>query len=124
MKKTNQLHQIILIIIFSVLCILFLTPLLLVISVSFSSELDVMNNGYSFIPKHFDASAYQYIFSNAQTVIDAYAVTFAFSVITMVLSVLVIAMAAYPLSRSYLRGKKGISFYFYFTMLFSGGLGS
>ncbi len=122
MKKTKNLSQIILITVFALLCAVFLVPFLLVLSVSFSNEIDVMNYGYSMIPKHFDTSAYGYVFKNAKTVIDAYAVTFGFSALTMVLSVLVMAMAAYPLSRSYLRGRKAISFYFYFTMLFSGGM--
>lgn len=122
MKKTKNLSQIVLISVFTLVCAAFLVPFLLVLSVSFSNELDVMNYGYSMIPKHFDTAAYEYVFKNAKTVIDAYAVTFGFSVLTMVLSVLVMAMAAYPLSRSYLRGRNGISFYFYFTMLFSGGL--
>ena len=122
MKKTKNLSQIVLIAIFVLLCVVFLVPFLLVLSVSFSNEIDVMNYGYSMIPKHFDTAAYRYVFKNAKTVLDAYAVTFGFSSLTMVLSVLVMAMAAYPLSRSYLRGRKGISFYFYFTMLFSGGM--
>ena len=40
----------------------------------------------------------------------------------MFLSVLLMSMVAYPLARSGLRGKKGINFFLYFTMLFHGGL--
>ena len=40
----------------------------------------------------------------------------------MVLAVLFMAMLAYPLSKRDFKGKKTISFYVYFTMLFSGGL--
>ena len=40
----------------------------------------------------------------------------------MGLSVLLMSMIAYPLACGHMRGKRGISFYLYFTMLFSGGL--
>lgn len=40
----------------------------------------------------------------------------------MILGVLLMAMIAYPLSKRNMKGKRAISFYLYFTMLFNGGL--
>ena len=40
----------------------------------------------------------------------------------MVLSTLLMSMIAYPLTRKKLKGRRALSFYLYFTMLFSGGL--
>jgi len=54
--------------------------------------------------------------------LNAYKVTFIFSVLRMVFSVLLQAMIAYPLTKKFLKGRTGLSFYLYFTMLFSGGM--
>jgi len=122
MKKRNVIQQIILALIFIVLCALIVLPFVMLVSVSFSNEQDVIKNGYSIWPRQLDTSAYKYIFKNPGAIINAYKVTAIFSVLGTFLSVLFMAMLAYPLSKRNLRGKKGISLYIYFTMLFSGGL--
>lgn len=122
MDKKNRKFQVFLIGIFIIICAIVLYPFLLLVSVSFSRETDVIYNGFKLIPEHFDLSAYKYVFSNPTTVLNAYKVTGIFSVASMVLSTLLIAMIAYPLSSPKLRCKKQLSFYLYFTMLFHGGL--
>ena len=122
MDRKNRKFQIFLIGIFIIICAIVLYPFLLLVSVSFSRETDVIYNGFKLIPEHFDLSAYKYVFSNPTTVLNAYKVTGIFSVASMVLSTLLIAMIAYPLSSPKLRCKKQLSFYLYFTMLFHGGL--
>ncbi|MEG2669499.1 MAG: carbohydrate ABC transporter permease, partial [Oscillospiraceae bacterium] len=97
-------------------------PFVILVSISLSNEQDIVNYGYSILPKRIDFSAYKYVFKNPSLILNAYAVTAIYSIIGTVLSVLLMAMCAYPLSRSKIRGKGGISFYLYFTMLFSGGL--
>lgn len=121
MKSENK-HQVLLLIFFSILCILVIFPFVMLVSISFSRESDIINYGYSIIPKHFDLAAYKYVFSNSKAIVNAYAVTALYSVLATVLSTLIMAMCAYPISKHYLRGRNGISFYLYFTMLFSGGL--
>lgn len=122
MDRKNRKFQIFLIGIFIIICAIVLYPFLLLVSVSFSRETDVIYNGFKLIPEHFDLSAYKYVFSNPTTVLNAYKVTGIFSVASMVFSTLLIAMIAYPLSSPKLRCKKQLSFYLYFTMLFHGGL--
>lgn len=118
MKK----RQPILNLVFIILCVIIIAPFLLIVGVSLSNEKDVLVDGYRFIPKHFDLSAYQYLFSNPSAIINAYRVTITYSVIATVLGVLLMAMFAYPLSQKELPKRKAISFMLYFTMLFSGGL--
>lgn len=122
MKKNNLITQISLTIFFIILCILIIAPFWLLLSVSFSNEQDIVFNGYKFWPEHFDLGAYKYIFKNPGSILNAYKVTAIFSFITMVLGVILMSLVAYPLAWGKLRGKRGISFYLYFTMLFSGGL--
>lgn len=102
--------------------IAFIIPFWLVISISFTSEEALLNYGYKLIPKDFSITAYQFVFKNPQKLLDAYGVTAAQAVIGTFLAVLVMALCAYPLSRSSFRLKKPITFYIFFTMLFGGGL--
>lgn len=122
MKKKSTHEQIILTIVFIVICLGVLIPFMLLVSASFSNEKDVLVNGFKLIPEHFDLSAYKYVFKNLDDVIQAYKVTTTFSIVGMILSTLLMALAAYPLSSPKMRGRTGFAFYFYFTMLFSGGL--
>ena len=103
----------------------FLIPLLLVISISFSSEEAVTaidSSGYSLIPKDFSLDAYKLAFQNPDQVITGYKVTIAESVIGTFLTCIVAGMVAYPLSRSNFAYKVPITFYIFFTMLFGGGM--
>lgn len=122
LKKKGFIGQAILILFFCALCALVVVPFLMLVSVSFSNEKDVVDYGYRLIPKAIDLAAYKFVFKNPAAIINAYKVTAIFSVLSTVLSVLLMSMCAFPLSRKNLRGRSGISFYLYFTMLFSGGL--
>ena len=106
----------------TILSVLIALPFLILVSISLSEEERILSEGYGLLPRGLDFSAYEFVFKNPASILQAYAVTAEFSVITMVLSVLLMALLAYPLSRSEFKGKKGISLYIYFTMLFSGGL--
>ncbi len=92
------------------------------IGVSLTDEKTLLYSGYQVIPSNFSLEAYKYVFKNPTTIIDAYKVTFAFSVIGTALSVLLMAMLAYPLTKKELKGRNFVSFLLFFTMLFSGGL--
>ena len=105
-----------------ILSIAFLVPMLIVVSASFSNEMDIMKYGYRIVPLNFDLGAYKYVFKNPKIMMDAYKVTILYSVVSMVVSVFAQAMIAYPLSRRNLKGRSVLSFYLYFTCLFSGGL--
>lgn len=118
----RKLGQIILHTILVALSAAVIFPFLLMVSVSFSSEIDVVTKGYKLIPENFDLSAYKYVFETPEVVLRAYGVTIFTTVVGTVFSLLVQALVAYPLSRRTLPGKRGISFLLFFTMLFSGGL--
>lgn len=120
--KTKNKYQIGLTLTFIIICFFIIYPFLLLVSVSLSSEKDIAMYGYRLIPKAIDLTAYKYVFKNPQTIFQAYKVTAIFSVLSMILSVIMMSMIAYPLSRNVFNGKKSVSVYLYFTMLFSGGL--
>lgn len=122
LKKKKTSGQVILNIFFVVLCMIIICPLLILIGVSLSNEQDVVNYGYRIIPIRIDLSAYKYVFKNPGSILNAYGVTIFSSVTVMVLSVFLMCMVAYPLTRKNFKGRSVLSFYLYFTMLFSGGL--
>ncbi len=119
-KKINYLTFINLF--FIVVCtVFFLLPFLLVISISFTDE-EALRQGFSLIPEKFSLQGYQYVFKRPGKIIDAYIVTSFQAFGGAFLSIFVMSLCAYPLSRTSFRLRKPITFYIFFTMLFGGGL--
>lgn len=122
MNKPAVTEKIILNAVFIIMCVAVLLPFLLIMSVSFSNELDIGMYGYRFIPKRIDLTAYRFVFSDPSSVINAYKVTTFSTVFGTILSLLLMSLIAYPLSRKNFGGRNFVSFYLFVTMLFSGGM--
>ena len=122
MRKKNLTGQILICVFFAVLCFLIVFPFWLLVSASLSNSAVLAVKGYQVWPSPVDFSSYAYVFKNPDRILRAYGVTASFSVICMVMSVMLMSMVAYTLSRENLRGRGAINFYLYFTMLFNGGL--
>lgn len=122
MKCKINLGRIILHLFLTTISLTYILPLILMISISVSSERSIIEYGYSFIPKVFSVDAYRQAFANPQQIIDSYKVTAIFSIIATILAMLVQSLMAYPLSRANFRAKKFLTTYLFITMLFSGGL--
>ncbi|MEX1028577.1 MAG: carbohydrate ABC transporter permease [Paenibacillaceae bacterium] len=105
--------------IYSILCVI---PLLLIIAVSVSNEGSVVRSGYKFIPEQFDLAAYQFLAKDFGTITHAYGVSILVTVVGTCLSMIVIALYAYPISRPNFPHAKFFTFFVFFTLLFSGGL--
>lgn len=97
-------------------------PVLLVLSISFSSMEAIYENGYTFLPSGFNVKAYSYIFKDLSQIITSYWVSIRVVLIGGFLSVLFTAMIAYPISRRSFKYNRQITFIIFFTMLFNGGL--
>jgi len=108
-----------LVMIFLTLCCIF--PFILLISSYFSSESTLAKLGYSFIPRGFSLAAYKYIWGIKSDILHAYFMSFVITVIGTLANVTMTLLFAYPLSRKDLPGRGFISFFLFFTMLFSGG---
>ncbi|MEC0231815.1 carbohydrate ABC transporter permease [Paenibacillus alba] len=99
-----------------------LVPLLLIVAVSVTSEQSVVIDGYRFWPQQFSLEAYKYLLQEGKTIIQAYGVTIFVTVVGTILSLLVIASFAYPLSRKDFAYRRLFTFLVVFTLLFSGGM--
>jgi putative aldouronate transport system permease protein len=105
-----------------VLSLLFLVPMVLVISSSLTDELALAREGYSLIPAKFSLLAYQFIVQDPYRILNAYSITLTVTIIGTLLGVLLMSMLAYALSRREFEWRRPISFMVFFAMLFNGGL--
>lgn len=121
-KKKFPVGQIVLNMFFILMMVIYIVPIVLCVSVSLTDEVSLLKDGYSLIPKVFSLEAYKMVFRNPVQMLRSYGVTIAFTAISTALAVLVMALLAYPLSRPNYRFKSALSFYVFFTMLFSGGM--
>jgi putative aldouronate transport system permease protein len=77
MNKTfsKKITNVFLHIFFAIFSLAFIIPTLTVISISLSDEVFVKRNGYSIIPKILSVDAYNLLFSNPGSIIDAYKIS-------------------------------------------------
>jgi len=106
---------------FAILCVI---PFYLIIIGSFTREKQILTKGFSFFPgvENFSLEGYKIILESPNSIFRAYAVTIFVTVVGTVLAITIVTMTGYVLSRPDFPWKNGISFFFFFTTLFSGGL--
>lgn len=121
-QKKFSAGQLILHIVFILLCACYILPFILVVSVSFTDESVIIQEGYKLFPTKFSTAAYEMIFNNPTQVINSYRTTIIFTAVATFLAILVMGIMAYPMSRRNFKFGKPLAFYVLFTMLFSGGM--
>lgn len=109
-------------IMFIVVCILALLPIYVIVISSVTKESVLAANGYRLWPEEFSVSAYNFLFAQGSIVVTAYRNTVISTIAGTILSVISVGLYAYPLSRPNFKFKTFFTFYAFFTMLFSGGL--
>lgn len=105
--------------ILSVACVI---PFWLVISGSLSKQQSIQLYGYRLIPREFSLDAYRMLFKIPEELLRAYGVTILVTVVGTGLGLLITSMAAYVLANRNFRYRYQVSFFFYFTSIFGGGL--
>jgi len=121
-KRKSRISLFFIHLFFMLFCVACIIPLIAVISVSFSSEMDISKYGYSLIPREINLDAYRYILANPFQFLSAYRVSIFVTVVGTIMGLLVMSTMAYVLSRESYRYRNQLAFYLFFTMLFSGGL--
>ncbi len=105
---------------FVVITILALVPILRVVSISLSSKTAILSGKVWVVPVGFTAEAYQKAFGNSNFInsfVYSILITALYTGICMIMTIL----AAYPLSKPGLKGKKLIMTLFVLTMYFDPG---
>ncbi len=118
-SKGFRIFANVILIILSLCCIL---PFLLLFSASITDEAVLTTSGYAFIPKKVNVRAYEYLFQSARRIFGAYGMTLLVTAVGTVLNVSMTMFMAYLLSKKDLPGRTFLSFFVFFTMLFSGGM--
>ena len=104
-----------------IITIIILLPLVFIVSASFSSSEAVIAGRVVLWPVDFSLKGYETIFEHKK-VWDGFANSLFYTVFGTLFNVVMTIIAAYPLSRQDLVGRRFFTFLFIFTMLFSGGL--
>ncbi len=124
-RRENSLSPIsgfILNVAFIVLSLICLLPVVLVAIVSVTHGDSIIENGYSFMPNQLSLIAYESLFKDYGMVLGGYSVSIGITIVGTVLSVILMALFAYPISRSDYPFRNAFTFFLFFTMLFNGGL--
>ena len=124
MKKSKDIKafNIISYTVISIVALVCLIPFLMVIIGSFTAESEIVANGFSFFPKELSIEAYKTALKEPIAILKAYGVTASLTVIGTAIGLFIVAMTAYVLQRKDFKWRNKVSFFFYFTTLFSGGL--
>ncbi len=99
-----------------------LVPFVLIVAASFSSEMALTVQGYSLWPRDFTVAAYQFILDKPGRLVRAYLNTIGLTLLGTSLSLIIMSLFAYALSRQLFRLRRFYSVFLVVAMLFSGGL--
>jgi putative aldouronate transport system permease protein len=119
--NSNTVYTIVVYTLAIVAALVWLYPLVYVISASFSDPNALLNGEVVLLPKGFNLNAYKYIFQNKQILVG-YGNTIFYSVVGTLYNMVLTICAAYPLSRSDLKGRNLLTVMITFTMFFGGGM--
>jgi putative aldouronate transport system permease protein len=125
-KKKSKLNRatvgdFVIIIFMLVLITLCILPIMNVVSTAFSSPGAVMRREITFWPVGFQTGAFRDILGDSRFMWSL-AWTAILTVIVVIVNLVMTILCAYPLTYTSLKGRKIISFFIIFTMLFGAGL--
>jgi len=104
---------------YALLCVL---PMALVVAISLTSETSIRRYGYRFIPEEWSLAAYELLFAGSNAMLRSYGVSLFVTVFGTLLAVTVTAMAACTLSNPSVNYRNHLAMFFFFTMIFNGGI--
>lgn len=123
-KKQSLADRLVLIIIYAVLILLTLItiiPFMQVITISVSPSSVINKFGLHLFPTQIDLSGYKKVFSNP-LIWSSYANTIIRTILGTGISMVLLVLGAYPLSKKYFPNRKFWTALIIFTMYFQGGL--
>ncbi|MDE7333288.1 MAG: carbohydrate ABC transporter permease [Lachnospiraceae bacterium] len=118
---SERSSDIVLVVICAVILFLVAYPLYYVLVASVSNPYDVYAGKTFLLPSQFTLDGYKAVFSDP-SILTGLLNSFKYTIVGTVFSVVVLYLAAYPLSIKNLPGRKFISIFFIITMYFGGGM--
>ncbi|MCM1268686.1 MAG: hypothetical protein NC302_12360, partial [Bacteroidales bacterium] len=127
-KKSGKLtglseksSDIILVILCTIILLIVAYPLYYVLIASVSDPYDVYAGKTFLLPSQFTLDGYKSVFADPNILLGLFN-SFKYTIIGTIFSVVVLYLAAYPLSVKDLPGRKLLSIFFIITMYFGGGM--
>ncbi len=117
----DRLFSIINYIVLSLILVLVLYPLIYILSASFSDARAVTSGQVWLWPVQPTVAGYEALFKN-KFLLSGFGNSIFYTLFGTLINVVVTILAAYPLSRPNLPGRTILTFLFFFTTIFSGGL--
>jgi putative aldouronate transport system permease protein len=104
---------------FALICIF---PFAVMVASSFTTERSILTSGYNLWPREFSTDAYKLVLADPDRILGSYIVTIVLTGTGTFIGLFLISMAGYALQRPDFAYRNRISFFVYFTTLFTGGL--
>lgn len=117
-EKVTKVVGYVFVTLYALCCVI---PFLIILSTSFTSESVIRNVGVQIIPKEFTLESYKMVIKSAN-IFKSYILTIGLTVVGTFVGLFIISMTGYALQRKDFEFRNIISFYIYFTSLFSAGL--
>lgn len=105
--------------IFAFMCVF---PFLFVVIISLTDEKTLATDGYRILPAQWSLEAYRYVFQSGDMLLRSYGVTIFVTLIGTVVSLVMISLYSYAISRNSFRYRRFFSIFAIVTMLFNGGM--
>lgn len=105
-----------------VAAVVVLAPFVLILVSSLTDEQTLLTNGYSFLPAKWSLDSYLYMWNQRAQIGRSYLTSICITIVGTTISLMITTMLAYPMSRRDFKFQNQLSFFVFFTMLFSGGL--
>ena len=117
----DRIFNYIVAVVVTVLTIAVLYPIVYILSASFSSSAAVAQGKVWLLPVDLSLKAYEAVLGYSDLWLG-YRNTIFYVIVGTIINVAMTMICAYPMARRDLWGRKSLSFFFTFTMLFSGGM--
>lgn len=117
----EHIFDIVIIVILLIMMVLILYPLIHLVAVSFSSPNSIRAGSVGLLPKGFNTTAYEIILGDSK-IYQAYGSTIFICVMNVLLSLILLCFAAYPLAFGKFKSKGFVSKFITITMFLSAGI--
>ncbi|WP_211746245.1 carbohydrate ABC transporter permease [Paenibacillus sp. Marseille-Q4541] len=120
-NRTSNVVNIFFNLIFIILSLICVIPVVVVLSISFSSEASIRESGYHLLPIALSGEAYAYIVQQGTMILRALGVSVLVTVVGTVLGVFLTTSMGYVLSRPTYKLKGFLTWVVFIPMVFNGG---
>ena len=120
--KSTVIFEIITYVMLALGAIICVFPFIIILSGSLTDNTTILTQGYSILPRDVTLSAYKTIFKAPKDILQAYKMTFYYTIVGTGIGLLMITLTGYVISRKEFKYRNAVSFLIYFTSIFGGGM--